>query len=230
MWYHQETPLQLTPAPSALQDGRLLCSPGQEWYSACIHIQWRVFGSWISLMKVTLNKHSSTTQVRWQGSILHRKAKRVCAWSGLVSSGSLCLRGSEAVLSPAVPCCLKAREHCGGTDSQLQEGTALPAEWLGRPCHWQSWLSAMMIVVVLPGPKWVWDKLGTADFFKPAWPNAGEDAVCSTKLCLCWMRGLLTQHALASKTFPPAPVVSSQHSLPVVCAAAPKLLSEPWLA
>lgn len=80
---------------------------------------------------------------------------------------------------------------------QLWEATALPAEWLSSPCLGQSWLIVLMTLVLLTGPKWVWDKLGTAEFFKSAWPNPEEDAVCSAKLCLCWLRGLLAQPALA---------------------------------
>ena len=47
---------------------------------------------------------------------------------------------------------------------QLREGTALLAGWLSCPCLGQSWLIALMTLVVLTGPKWVWDKLGTSVF------------------------------------------------------------------
>lgn len=54
----------------------------------------------------------------------------------------------------------------------------------GSPAAWLSslWLIAWVKLVLLTGPEWVWDKLGTAEFFRAAWPNPGEDAACSTKL------------------------------------------------
>ena len=81
---------------------------------------------------------------------------------------------------------------------QLREGAALPAEQLSSPCLGQSQLIALMALLVLTDPKWVWGKLATAEFFKPVWPNPGEDDICRAKLCLYWLRGLLAQPPLAS--------------------------------
>lgn len=47
---------------------------------------------------------------------------------------------------------------------QLWEGTTYPAGWLSSLCLGQRWLIALMTLVVLTGPLWAGDKLGTAVF------------------------------------------------------------------
>lgn len=44
---------------------------------------------------------------------------------------------------------------------QPQEGTALQAAWLSS-----LWLITWVKLVLLTGPEWVWDKLGTAEFLE----------------------------------------------------------------